>query len=88
MNLQIVEPLTPVEIESDALLTPAETASFLALSKGSLAVYRTKGIGPRFLKFPDGTVRYRISELASWLESRAARDTLDGRNVQARECAG
>lgn len=50
------------------LLTQAEAATYLDLSPRTLEAWRTKLIGPPFMK-PEGTsvVRYRAEDLEKWV---------------------
>ena len=51
------------------LLTPAEAATYLSVSPRTLETWRSKLVGPKFIK-PEGinVVRYREDDLATWLE--------------------
>jgi excisionase family DNA binding protein len=53
-----------------ALLRPPEVAEVTGLSVHTLAVWRTKNEGPRYVKV-GRFVRYRSEDLDAWLESRA-----------------
>lgn len=50
------------------LLTPAEAATYLSMSPRTLETWRTKLIGPPFVK-PEGTqkVWYRVTDLEQWV---------------------
>lgn len=51
------------------LLTPAEAATYLSVSPRTLETWRSKLIGPPFIK-PEGisrVVRYREDDLAKWI---------------------
>jgi len=52
-----------------ALMSPREVAGFTGLSVHTLAVWRTKNEGPRYIK-AGRFVRYRSEDLDEWLESR------------------
>jgi hypothetical protein len=56
-------------------LTPAEAASRLRMSKGSLANWRNKGQGPAFIKFNHRKVLYPLVELIRFEESRLRTST-------------
>ena len=58
----------------ERLLTPKEAAAFLRLSVSWLAKVRMRGDGPVYVK-PGRAVRYRESDLLSWLRSRARLST-------------
>lgn len=54
----------------DTLLTAAETAAMLAVSIGTLANWRSMGMGPPFIRLNGGrAVRYRLSDLLAYLET-------------------
>jgi hypothetical protein len=53
----------------EKLLTPSEVAELLRTTVGGLARKRTTGVGPPYLKV-DGSVRYRPSDVAAWLDAR------------------
>ena len=50
-----------------ALLTPAEVAQLLRINVETLGVWRKQGSGPRFLRLGERKVRYRASDVESWL---------------------
>ena len=68
-------PSQPPNVEShplaapDGLMDPQTTAAFLNLSVLTLADWRTKGIGPNWIK-AGAACRYRRSDLETWLTSR------------------
>jgi len=57
----------------DAALTPREAAALIGVRTKTLANWRCQGRGPRFVKFGPvkgkGAIRYRRSDLVSWLMS-------------------
>lgn len=58
-----------------ALLDPKAAAAFLGgLSEWTLAEWRCKGNGPRFVKVGN-RVRYTPAALAEWIESRTVAST-------------
>jgi hypothetical protein len=57
-------------------LTTAKAARALGLAPGTLAKLRLSGNGPPYYKL-GRRVLYRQEDLATWLESRLARDTCD-----------
>ena len=64
------------------LLTTKQAAESLSLSMTTLEKYRVYGGGPRFLHL-GRAVRYRVSDLDAWLESRVRTSTSDvGHNRQ------
>jgi predicted DNA-binding transcriptional regulator AlpA len=50
------------------LLNEVEAGQFLSLSHRTLQNWRVKGGGPKYLKIGLKTVRYRLTDLQSWLE--------------------
>lgn len=59
---------------NNTLLTPAEAASWLGMSKSWLAKSRLNGEGPPYLKI-GRAVRYRHDDLELWLSERHRRST-------------
>ncbi len=62
---------------TNPLLTPAEASAQLGLTQGALAQLRYTGGGPLFIKLTAKAVRYRQSDLDSWIASRARQNTRD-----------
>lgn len=64
------------------VLTTAEAARYVRLSKPTLERFRLTGEGPLYVKL-GGAVRYRRAELDKWLESRlvASTSTSSGRRA-------
>jgi len=54
------------------LLTTAEAAAYMRISPYALHYWRSRGPfpGPRYLKVHAHAVRYRLSDLEAYLESR------------------
>jgi predicted DNA-binding transcriptional regulator AlpA len=50
-------------------LTPPETARFLGIKEATLASWRCKGKGPRYVKV-GGIVRYARADVDRWLAAR------------------
>jgi hypothetical protein len=65
-------PVTTPEI----LLTPDQVAERLGLSVQTLAIWRLRAFGPRWLKI-SSRVRYRERDLEEFLASRARTSTSD-----------
>lgn len=59
------------------LLSTPEAAEFLGLSRQSLEKWRCLGEGPLFIKC-GRRVKYRLSDLEVWLNSRACASTSEG----------
>lgn len=58
--------LPPDVVTMDELLTASDVARTLGLSTGTLANWRSIGMGPAFVKV-GGRVRYRASSVNTWL---------------------
>jgi predicted DNA-binding transcriptional regulator AlpA len=58
----------------DQLVTGATAAAMLQLSPRTLASWRRIGVGPKYVKITGrgrgGSVRYQISDIEAWLETR------------------
>lgn len=53
-------------LEAHAYLTPAEAAAYLRMSEGTLANWRSRGTGPRYVIMV-GKVRYAAADLVAWM---------------------
>jgi excisionase family DNA binding protein len=51
-------------------LTTRQAAKYMGISEGVLRLWRSLGKGPIFFKAGEKLVRYRRSDLDSWIESR------------------
>ena len=61
-----LEEMTP----PDRLLTVAELADYLNVHPGSIYRWRVERKGPRGIKFGDGSVRFRLSDVERWLDEQ------------------
>ncbi len=61
-------------MEKSQFLKRQEAADFLNIKRSTLAAWATRGGGPAFVKF-GRAVRYRISDLEKFIESRVRRNT-------------
>ena len=59
---------TPVAAALSRLLPPKAAAQFFSVKEGDLARWRQNGLGPLYLSYPNGAVRYSLESLAAWLE--------------------
>ena len=68
---------------TEDLLTTYETAKLLKVSRQTLAVWRLRGFGCRYIKL-GSRVLYAPSDVAAWLESntRASTSDADGAGPQ------
>lgn len=55
----------------------SETAERLGVTPETLANWRYRGFGPRFIRV-GGRVRYRLSDIATWLDDQTRTSTSDG----------
>jgi predicted DNA-binding transcriptional regulator AlpA len=51
-------------------LDPKHAARYLGVGESTLRLWRSLGKGPRFFKAGDKLIRYRRTDLDSWIESR------------------
>ena len=65
---------TPAPLAGGALLDPKAAAAFLDLSEWTLAEWRCKGTGPRFVKLGN-RVRYTPAALAEFIEANSGDST-------------
>jgi predicted DNA-binding transcriptional regulator AlpA len=63
--------------DGDALLRERETAQLLNFSPRTLAAWRLRHRGPRFVKFARNSVRYRRADVVAFIES-LSRDPVEG----------
>lgn len=53
----------------DRLLSAGDVADRLDVSTHTLAGWRRRGVGPDYVKFHGGTIRYRVSAVEAYLDS-------------------
>ncbi len=64
------EPIEMAAIPVDRCITTAQAAVILGRSVETLKKWRLRdGKGPAFIRYPDGGIRYRLSEIMRFLES-------------------
>jgi excisionase family DNA binding protein len=56
----------------ERLLTTAETADYLNVSRRTLSRWLREGIGPPSIKLPSGARRYRKADLDRWIAEHQA----------------
>ena len=61
----------------EQLYSPNETADLLGVAPQTLAHWRVKGIGPRYVHLSKRCVRYSASVLKEWLEERIQSSTVE-----------
>ena len=52
------------------LIKPAEAAEILGVTVGTLAAWRSQGVGPRCYPISPRAIRYDINELNKWISSQ------------------
>jgi len=62
-----------------ALLTSREAALYLHLSERTLERWRVQGIGPRFVRLPNRSIRYRQQDIDADVAARVVDSTSDKR---------
>jgi excisionase family DNA binding protein len=63
---------------TEDLMTPGQVASYLSVAEQTLANWRSKGEGPRYVRV--GTsVRYKREAIESWLKIRTVGSTREGK---------
>jgi len=63
------------------LLTQREAASVLRLSERTLERFRCSGLGPKFIRLGQKSVRYQQSALDEWIAGRVVRSTSEAVGV-------
>jgi predicted site-specific integrase-resolvase len=59
----------------DQYYTPRELSGLLNISIGTLAGYRRKGVGPKYIAFSYHTYRYAKADVLKYLEERKRTST-------------
>lgn len=75
---RVMARLAPAQASPDEVLDTVHAAAYLKLSKQQLEIWRCHGDGPVFSKL-SRRVRYRKSDLDSWLAARQFTNTSGGR---------
>lgn len=60
---------------TDEMKTTEEAAALLSLSPRTLSTWRTRGGGPRWVRYSARCVRYRLSDLIEFVEERMRSNT-------------
>lgn len=64
-------------VNDDPLLTEKDAAKYLNYAPRTLAGWRHRGGGPRYISVSRTSVRYRQSDLEAWIAARRQRSTSD-----------
>lgn len=59
--------------ESSPLLTAEQVSQYLQISPRTLEKMRADGSGPKFVRLGHKTVRYRLTDVQTWLQAREGR---------------
>ncbi len=57
-------------MEQEHTYAPPKAARYIGVSDGVLRLWRSQGKGPRFYRAGEKLIRYRRSDLDTWIESR------------------
>lgn len=60
-----------------SLFTSNETAELLGISPQTLAHWRVRGCGPKYLALNPRCIRYRPADVQAWLDARAQESTAE-----------
>lgn len=63
--------------DPSALLTEADAAKLLTFTPRFLQARRIRGNGPPFVRISSRAIRYRRSDLLTWIEQRVRTSTAD-----------
>lgn len=55
---------------ADELLDTKAVAAMLGLNSDTLIAWRTRGKGPAYVSIGDRAIRYRRSDITSWVDSQ------------------
>ncbi|MEF2736417.1 MAG: helix-turn-helix domain-containing protein [Bifidobacterium choerinum] len=60
--------------EDDVWLTPDDVARMMRVTRRTVSTWRYRGTGPRYVHITHNCVRYRMSDVRKWIESKAQRE--------------
>lgn len=66
-------PRTPTVAPEDPLLTTRDAAVIMKVSVDCLKKWRIRGVGPAFIKYDSGAVRYRLSVVLQYVSDCTAK---------------
>ena len=69
----------PIPAEDDLFLDSVAAAAILGLSVRALESWRSRGIGPAFIRLGANTVRYRAKVLRDWMLERETQPAANAR---------
>ena len=62
------------------LLTQREAATLLKLSERTVERMRVSGLGPKFIRVSGRSIRYRLTDIESYISSRVVASTSEVRS--------
>lgn len=68
--------MTTTAQETPSLLSPADVEEWIGINRGTLAQWRYKGLGPRFIK-TGRRVKYSPEAIEAWLDENTRTQTGD-----------
>lgn len=69
-------------LDTDRLVPSGEAASILGIREQTLGVWRLRGCGPAYIRV-GRAVRYRLSDLATYIDSRRVSSTAEADALDA-----
>jgi len=70
--------ITHIPRSLERLLTPAEAAELLTLQPSTLAEYRSTGRGPKYVRISKNQVRYKFSDVLTYIHSQRSLNPEEG----------
>ncbi len=69
--------------ETCSLIDSRTAADLLGLKPHTLAVWRTRGVGPAFTRLSRRSIRYRRADVEAWADARRVEHDEAGRPAEA-----
>ena len=63
--------------EKPVIMTPAELADYLGVSKWTLQTWRRQGTGPKYIQANNVKKYYRLDDVVEWMNQRTLASTSD-----------
>ncbi len=74
----ITKPKGYIMTQQESLLTTQEVADFMGIASFTLAKYRMKGIGPKYIQLGKKLIRYRKEDIEEWLSIHIGQSQKNG----------
>jgi len=71
-----------VLLDQEALVDEKRAARFLSVSRRTLRNWRSRGGGPKYVRYSQRCIRYRIKDLLAWADQRTLKSTSDQRLIR------